>query len=54
MLTIVSEENTVMMCVEAVPWRCHRTLVGDVLLVRGIVMEDVLPATRRTPHIPTS
>jgi uncharacterized protein (DUF488 family) len=36
---------TALMCAEAVPWRCHRSLVADALLVRGIrVLEIVSPA----------
>jgi uncharacterized protein (DUF488 family) len=30
------------MCAEAVPWRCHRALIADALLVRGISVEDIL------------
>jgi uncharacterized protein (DUF488 family) len=50
LLALARDERTAMMCAEAVPWRCHRRLVGDALLVRGIVVEDILSATRRTPH----
>ena len=39
-----------MMCAEAVPWRCHRSLIEDALLVRGIDCEDILGATQRTVH----
>ena len=34
-------ETTVVMCAEAVPWRCHRSLIGDAVLARGGVVEDV-------------
>lgn len=50
LLALAREERTVMMCAEAVPWRCHRRLVSDALLVRGIIVEDILSATSRTPH----
>lgn len=40
----------VLMCAEAVPWRCHRSLVGDALLVRGIRVEDIIDARKRHPH----
>ena len=30
------------MCAEAVPWRCHRSLIGDALLVRGIGVVDIM------------
>jgi uncharacterized protein (DUF488 family) len=33
---------TAIMCAEAVPWRCHRSLIGDALLVRGIIVKDII------------
>lgn len=46
------------MCSEAVPWRCHRSLIGDALLVRGIPVEDIYVSaagkTQRKPHTLTS
>jgi uncharacterized protein (DUF488 family) len=39
-----------MMCAEAVPWRCHRSLIGDALLVRGWTVLDVMSPTKATPH----
>lgn len=48
-----SRERIVMMCAEAVPWRCHRSLIADALLVRGIRTEDIMSATRRQVHILT-
>lgn len=38
------------MCAEAVPWRCHRSLVADALSVRGIAVEHILSAERSQPH----
>ena len=38
------------MCAEAVPWRCHRSLIADALLARGIRTEDIMSATRRQVH----
>jgi uncharacterized protein (DUF488 family) len=32
---------TVVMCAEAVPWRCHRSLIGDAVLARDAVVEDI-------------
>lgn len=40
----------VLMCAEAVPWRCHRSLIADALLVRGIRTEDIMNATHRLVH----
>lgn len=45
-----SQERIALMCAEAVPWRCHRSLIADALLVRGIAAEDISSATRRSPH----
>jgi len=33
--------ETVIMCAEAVPWRCHRSLVADALTVQSIEVEDI-------------
>jgi uncharacterized protein (DUF488 family) len=38
------------MCAEAVPWRCHRSLIGDALLVRGIRVEDIMSPAKRQRH----
>lgn len=43
-----------LMCAEAVPWRCHRSLIADALLVRGVVTRDIQSLTRATPHKLTS
>jgi uncharacterized protein (DUF488 family) len=50
LLEFAREKRTAVMCAEAVPWRCHRSLIGDALLVRGIQVEDILSATKRSPH----
>jgi uncharacterized protein (DUF488 family) len=34
-------ERTVVMCAEALPWRCHRSLIGDGVLARGVGVEDI-------------
>jgi uncharacterized protein (DUF488 family) len=34
-------DNTVVMCAEAVPWRCHRSLISDAVLARNAVVEDI-------------
>jgi hypothetical protein len=43
-------ERLVLMCAEAVPWRCHRSLIADALLVRKIGCEDIRSPTRLAPH----
>jgi uncharacterized protein (DUF488 family) len=43
-------ERVAVMCAEAVPWRCHRSLIADALLVRGFQVEDILGLGRRQVH----
>jgi uncharacterized protein (DUF488 family) len=50
LVTISRERPTAIMCAEAVPWRCHRSLVGDALIVRGIEVIDIMSATSNRPH----
>jgi uncharacterized protein (DUF488 family) len=38
------------MCAEAVPWRCHRSLIGDALIVRGIAVRDIIGSGSVRPH----
>ena len=38
------------MCAEAVPWRCHRSLIADALVVRGVPVEHIMSTTRRDAH----
>ena len=42
------------MCAEAVPWRCHRSMIADALTARGIPVEHIMTAQTRTPHKLTS
>ena len=44
------KRRTVIMCAEAVPWRCHRSMIGDALLARGIRVEEITSPTRTRPH----
>jgi len=38
------------MCSEAVPWRCHRSLIGDALVARGVTVLDIMSEMKATPH----
>ena len=49
-IVLGSKERIALMCAEAVPWRCHRSLIADALLVRGIAAEDISSPTRRSSH----
>ena len=50
LIGLAKAKRTVIMCAEAVPWRCHRSLIGDALLARGITVEDIMSATSVRPH----
>jgi uncharacterized protein (DUF488 family) len=42
------------MCAEAVPWRCHRSLIADALVAREVTVEHIVGLGRREPHRMTS
>ena len=50
LIQLAKEHRIALMCAEAVPWRCHRSLIGDALTVRGIQTEDIMSLTRRQIH----
>ncbi len=50
LMGLAREEPTAIMCAEAVPWRCHRSLVGDALLVRDFTVIDIIGPTSSRPH----
>jgi uncharacterized protein (DUF488 family) len=52
-IDLATPERCALMCAEAVPWRCHRSLVGDALLVRGVRVEDIVGPGSRRPHVLT-
>jgi uncharacterized protein (DUF488 family) len=53
LLAIAGERPTAVMCAEAVPWRCHRRLIADALIVRGVEVRNVLGAGEPGPHVLT-
>ena len=49
-IDLATHDHVVLMCAEAVPWRCHRSLVADALLVRGIAVSEITSGIRTRPH----
>jgi uncharacterized protein (DUF488 family) len=49
-LELARVECVVLMCAEAVPWRCHRSLIADALRVRGIDALEIASDSRVRPH----
>jgi uncharacterized protein (DUF488 family) len=47
---LANKGRIVLMCAEAVPWRCHRSLIADGLLARGVRTEHIMSAARRQIH----
>ena len=43
-------QRIVLMCAEAVPWRCHRSLIADALVVNRLGVEEIISRTRRQVH----
>lgn len=48
------EKRVAIMCAEAVPWRCHRSLVSDALSVRGVPVVEILSESTYRMHELTS
>ncbi|HKW80684.1 MAG TPA: DUF488 domain-containing protein [Casimicrobiaceae bacterium] len=49
-IALAAGQQVALMCAEAVPWRCHRSLVADALLVRGVEVEEIVSPARRALH----
>jgi uncharacterized protein (DUF488 family) len=45
-----AKQPTAIMCAEAVPWRCHRSLISDALVVRGWQVLDIIGPAAPKPH----
>jgi uncharacterized protein (DUF488 family) len=41
------------MCAEAVPWRCHRSLIADAVVIRGWTVQHIVSAGSSKTHILT-
>ena len=50
LIGLAHHDRIALMCAEAVPWRCHRSLIADALLVHGVRAEDIMSPTRRQVH----
>jgi uncharacterized protein (DUF488 family) len=50
LIRLAQDRTVAIMCAEALPWRCHRSLVADALLVRGFHVEDIMTLKKTTEH----
>jgi uncharacterized protein (DUF488 family) len=51
LLERTSGERAALMCAEAVPWRCHRSLIADALVVRAVAVEHILSPSKTQMHV---
>ena len=51
LLRLAKQKPTAIMCGEAVPWRCHRSLIADALTARGYEVRDIMSVTSAKPHV---
>lgn len=50
LIELASESRVAVMCAEAVPWRCHRSLIADALVARGHVVHHIMTAAKADLH----
>ena len=50
LIELAKTERVAIMCAEAVPWRCHRSLIADALLARGIEVREITSTVGSRPH----
>ena len=50
LMVLGGKETVAIMCAEAVPWRCHRSLIADALTVRSIEVRHIMAAGKWQPH----
>jgi uncharacterized protein (DUF488 family) len=53
-IDLAASHPSALMCAEAVPWRCHRSLVADALLIRGVEVLHITTSAAPKPHSLTS
>ncbi len=50
LIEIAKQDRVALMCAEAVPWRCHRSLIADALVVRNVATCEIVNPKRLQPH----
>jgi Domain of unknown function DUF488 len=53
LIEIAGKQSTAILCAEAVPWRCHRSLIADALLAREITVMDIMNKMSARKHTMT-
>ena len=50
LIALADGTKVALMCAEALPWRCHRSLIADALMVRGITVMHIMSRTAANEH----
>jgi uncharacterized protein (DUF488 family) len=50
LLALADCQRVAVMCAEAQPWRCHRSLISDALVARAAAVEHIMGPQARWPH----
>jgi uncharacterized protein (DUF488 family) len=50
LMSLARVTRSAVLCAEALPWRCHRSLIADALLASGYTVSDILSETEARPH----
>jgi uncharacterized protein (DUF488 family) len=50
LISFAQRKPSALMCAEALPWRCHRSLIADALFVRGITVRHIMSKIQAKPH----
>ncbi len=53
LMNLATQERVALMCAEAVPWRCHRSLIADALVVHGVRVEEIVNLSKCREHVLT-
>jgi uncharacterized protein (DUF488 family) len=53
LIEVAKAKETAIMCAEAVPWRCHRSLIADALTKKGWIVRDIMSRTVAVRHLLT-
>lgn len=54
LISLTKDKVVAIMCAEAVPWRCHRSLVGDALVAKGVSVWEIIDSKNIREHSLTS
>lgn len=54
LMDAAADSSTAIMCAEALPWRCHRSLIADALVARRMPVLEIMSAAKAQPHALTA